>query len=577
MKRTGAWLTVYALEQIGARFTFGIPGVHTTELYDALNNSNRITQVLVTHEGGASFMADAVGRLSDSIGVLTVVPAAGLTHAASGIGEAYLDGVPMLVISGGPRTDTGHEYQLHEMDTHKFMGGLTKATFRVPHHEDVVPTLFRAYEIATSGEPGPVFVELPVNILLMTEEIGELPGFKPPLPPKIGATADIDAAVELLRNTKYPCIFAGWGARDATDQLVRLAEWLEAPVATTLQGLSVFPGNHPLHVGFGFGASAVPAAQNAFRDCDCMIAIGTRFAEIATGSYGTKVPENLIHIDINPAVFNANYPAKIAIAGDARAVLDQLLAKLEASVPRRSTLSTVRERISHDKAAYRESWYHNDSADLVNPARFFDELRRQTPDDGIIVIDDGNHTFLTAELMPIHAPKSVILPTDFNCMGYAVPAAIGAKLACPNRSVQTIVGDGAFMMTCMEILTAATNNLGIVYYVFKDGELAQIAQAQAIPYKRKPCTQLGQLNLEGVALATGAAYLAMKDNSAIAEVVSKATEIARDGRPVIVDIRIDYSKRTAFTSGAVKTTFSRFPLNEKLRLLTRAAFRHVMG
>src|SRR6202008_992627 len=145
MKRTGAWLTVYALEQIGARFTFGIPGVHTTELYDALNSSNRITQVLVTHEGGASFMADAVGRLSDSIGVLTVVPAAGLTHASSGIGEAFLDGIPMLVISGGVRTDTGRHYQVHQMDLHQFMRGITKATFRIESHADIVPTIFRAY------------------------------------------------------------------------------------------------------------------------------------------------------------------------------------------------------------------------------------------------------------------------------------------------------------------------------------------------------------------------------------------------------------------------------------------------
>src|SRR5262249_58633457 len=200
MKRTGAWLTVYALEQIGARFTFGIPGVHTTELYDELNSSNRITQVLGTHEGGASFMADAVGRLSDSIGVLTVVPAAGLTHAASGIGEAFLDGVPMLVISGGPRTDTEHRFQLHQMDTHKFMGGLTKATFRVTRHDEVVPMLFEAYRIATSGEPGPVFVELPVNILLMTDEIGELPQFKPPEPPRLDATSEVARAAELLRD-----------------------------------------------------------------------------------------------------------------------------------------------------------------------------------------------------------------------------------------------------------------------------------------------------------------------------------------------------------------------------------------
>ncbi|WP_407180925.1 thiamine pyrophosphate-binding protein [Bradyrhizobium sp. STM 3562] len=576
MKRTGAWLTVYALEQIGARFTFGIPGVHTTELYDALNNSNRITQVLVTHEGGASFMADAIGRLTDSIGVLTVVPAAGLTHAASGIGEAFLDGVPMLVLSGGPRTDTSHRYQLHQMDTHKFMGGLTKATFRVTRHDEVVPTLFEAYTIATSGEPGPVFVELPVNILLMTEDIGELPQFQPPKPPPIQASAEIARAAELLLAAKRPGIFAGWGARDATAELIALAEWLEAPVATTLQGLSVFPGNHPLHAGFGFGASAVPSAQNAFRGCDAMVAIGTRFAEIATGSYGASVPENLIHIDINPDVFNANYPAKVALAGDARAVLRQLLETLQARGAGRAQ-GALREQIRKDKAAYRESWYRHDANGLVNPVRFFEELRRQMPDDGILAIDDGNHTFLTAELMPIHAPKSVILPTDFNCMGYAVPAAIGAKLAFPDRSVQAIVGDGAFMMTCMEILTAASNGLGVVYYVFNDGELAQIGQAQAIPYGRKPCTTIGKLNIEGVALATGAAYMPMNDNSEIAGAISKAREIANAGRPVIVAVRIDYSKRTAFTLGAVKTNFGRFPLNEKLRFLARAAVRHVVG
>jgi len=577
MKRTGAWLAVYALEAIGARFTFGIPGVHTTELYDALNNSNRITPVLVTHEGGGAFMADAVGRLSDSIGVLTVVPAAGLTHAASGIGEAFLDGVPMLVISGGPRTDTGHRYQLHQMDTHKFMGGLTKATFRATRHEEVVPMLFEAYTIATSGEPGPVFVELPVNILMMTEEIGELPQFRPAPPPRVDATSEMARAAELLRDARHACIFAGWGARDANDDLIRLAEWLEAPVATTLQGLSVFPGNHPLHVGFGFGASAVPSAQNAFAECDCMVAIGTRFSEIATGSYGAKVPENLIHIDINPDVFGANFPAKVAIAGDAGAVLEQLMTELEAKVLRRPSQAAMRERIKKDKAAYRESWYRNDAEALVNPVRFFDELRRQMPDDGIVAIDDGNHTFLTAELMPIHAPKSVILPTDFNCMGYAVPAAIGAKLACPDRSVQAIVGDGAFMMTCMEILTAASNGLGVVYYVFNDGELAQIGQAQAIPYGRKPCTQIGKLNIEGVAMATGAAFLPMNDNAAIAAVIAKANELAGSGKPVIVGVRIDYSKRTAFTLGAVKTNFGRFPLSEKLRFLTRAAVRHVVG
>jgi acetolactate synthase-1/2/3 large subunit len=463
------------------------------------------------------------------------------------------------------------------MDTHKFMGGLTKATFRVSRHDEVVPTLFEAHRVANSGEPGPVFVELPVNILIMTGEVGELPQYRQTRPKPIEASAEIARVAELLASAGHPCIFAGWGARDATAELIRLAEWLDAPVATTLQGLSVFPANHPLHVGFGFGPSAVPSAQNAFKDCDCMIAIGTRFAEIATGSYGATVPENLIHIDINPKAIGANYPAKVGIEGDAGAVLKLLMKELEAKGRCKSANDTLRTQIRQDKAAYRESWYRNDAQGIVNPVRFFDELRRQMPDDGIIAIDDGNHTFLTAELMPIHAPKSVILPTDFNCMGYAVPAAIGAKLAYPDRAVQAIVGDGAFMMTCMEILTAATNGLGIVYYVFNDGELAQIGQAQSIPYGRKPCTQIGKLNIEGVALATGASYLPMADNEAIAGVITKANEIARAGVPVIVGVHIDYSKKTAFTLGTVRTNFGRFPLNEKLRFLTRAAVRHVVG
>lgn len=577
MKKTGAWLATYALEQIGARFTFGIPGVHTTELYDELNNSQQITPVLVTHEGGGAFMADAVSRLSDSIGVLTVVPAAGLTHASSGIGEAFLDGVPMLVICGGPRTDSEYRFQLHQIDMHPFMAALTKKTFKVTRHEDVVPTLFEAYAIATSGEPGPVFIELPVNILLYTGEVSELPRYAAAPPEPVGFEPEIARAAELLRNARHPGLFVGWGTRDALDQVKAVAEWLEAPVATTLQGLSAFPGNHPLHVGFGFGASAVPAARNAFKDCDCLLAVGTRFAEIATGSYGIEVPENLIHIDINPDTIDANYPSKVGIPGDAALVLGQLLKALDAAGPRRAVQSQLRAQIQRDKLAYREAWYKSDAPDRVNPARFFDQLRLQTPDDGIIVIDDGNHTFLTAELMPIHAPKSVILPTDFNCMGYAVPAAIGAKLAHPGRLVQAIVGDGAFLMTCMEILTATSHHLGVIYYVFHDGELSQIAQAQEIPYNRKPCTALGPLNLEGVALATSAGYVSMPDNDSIEGAVRQAIEVSRAGRPVVVDVKIDYSKRTAFTEGAVKTNFQRFPLNQKVRTLTRALSRRILG
>jgi len=577
MKKTGAWLTVHALEQLGVRYTFGIPGVHNTELYDELHASKRITPVLVTHEGGAAFMADAVSRVSDTVGTLAIVPAAGLTHAASGIGEAFLAGVPMLVISGGIRTDLDKRYQLHEIDQHAFMRPLTKATFHLTRHEDIVPTLFEAWRIATSGEPGPVYVELPVNLQLFPGEVGALPALTLAPPAAAPPGEQIDCAAELLLAARHPCLFVGWGARDATAAAVELAEFLQMPVATTLQGLSVFPANHPLHVGFSFGAAAVPAARNAFKECDCLIAVGTRFAELATGSFGVTVPDSLIHIDINPAVFNQNYPARVTVASDARAALGSLLRALRRIAAPRRTNVAVQDAIRRDKQAYAAEWLAHDSGTRVNPGRFFQSLRAHVPDSAIAVVDDGNHTYLTAELFPVHQSKCLILPTDFNCMGYAVPAAIGAKIAQPEREVFAIVGDGAFMMTCIEIVTAVTRRLGVVYYVFNDGELSQIAQAQEIPYNRKPCSVLGAIDLAAIATATGAAHVAMENNAAIDVAIGEARRIAATGQPVIVDVHIDYSKRTAFTEGALKVNFRRFPLAQRLRMASRAMVRKVTG
>ena len=577
MKKTGAWLARYALEQLGIRYTFGIPGVQNTELYDELNNSETITPMLVSHEGGGAFMADGLSRLSDTVGTLVVVPAAGLTHAASGIGEAYLDGVPMLVICGGVRTDIPWKFQLHQMDLHQFMRGITKATYLIDRHVDIIPTLFEAYRTATTGEPGPVFIELPANLQLFPEEVGDLPRWTPPALPAPAATSQIDAAVALLQSAKHPGFFVGWGARDCLAEVTALAEHCQAPVSTTLQGFSMFPASHPLHAGFGFGPAAVPAARNAFADCDVMLAIGTRFGEIATGSFGVTVPTRLIHIDINPQALNANYPAQVAIAGDARVVLPQLLAALRKAMPAHAVNAALQTRIAADKQAYRQSWYAHDSKGRVNPARFFDALRAANPPEAVTVVDDGNHTYLTAELMPILSAKSAIVPTDFNAMGYSVPAAIGAKLARPEVPVNCIVGDGCFRMTCMEIITATQYRLGVVYYVFCDGELSQIAQAQEIPYNRKPCTVLATVVIDGVARAVGALYLKIDNDGDLVRQMAVANAAAKTGQPVIVEVSIDYSKRTAFTEGVVKTNFQRFTLAQKARAVGRAIVRKVTG
>jgi acetolactate synthase-1/2/3 large subunit len=173
MQRTAARLAREALEQLGVRFTFGSPGVHNTELYDELGASDSITPVLVAHEGGGAFMADAVSRTGAGIGVLAIVPAAGVTHAASGIGEAFLDGIPMLVIAGGVRRDLGRAYQLHDMDQHALLAPITKARWRIERHADVIPVIHEAFRVAMDGEPGPVFVEIPVDLQLMPGDAGD--------------------------------------------------------------------------------------------------------------------------------------------------------------------------------------------------------------------------------------------------------------------------------------------------------------------------------------------------------------------------------------------------------------------
>ena len=575
MKTTAAALVRHALEQIGVRYTFGIPGVHNIELYDELVGSEQITPVLVSHEGGGAFMADAISRATDTIGVLAIVPAAGITHSMSGVGEAFLDGVPMLIVSGGIRTDMKQSFQLHDVDQQALMKPLTKAQFKIERYEDAIPTVYQAYEIAVSGEPGPVFIEIPANLQLLTGHVDSMPVADIRIRrPELDQQQLRDAAA-MLAAAEKPGLFVGWGAKDVTQDLVRIAEHLGAPVATTLQGLGVFPGDHPLHAGFTFGPSAVPSSQNALKDCDVMLAVGTRFAEICTGSYGAIPPAKLIHIDINPQVLGANHATPIGICADARDAIPALADALAESPARDG--KAVKAQIAKDKLSYRQEWLDHDSQGRVNPCRFFAELRKQLNDDAIVISDDGNHTFLTAELMQINAGGAFLSPTDFNCMGYCVPATIAVKMALPGRQVVGIVGDGAFLMTGLESVTASANDIGAIWFVFNDGELAQIAQAQEIPYQRTACTDIGKLNYEAFAAATGTDYVEIRSDEELAGGIEKALAASADKRPVLVNVHVDYSKKTQFTVGTVQTNLKRFDTKNKLRIVGRALKRKFFG
>lgn len=575
MKKTGAWLVVNALEQLPISHTFGVPGVHNTEIYDELNKSEKITPILVTHEGGGAFMADAVSRTSDNIGTLVIVPAAGVTHALSGIGEAFLDGIPMLIISGGIRTDVNKSYQLHEWDMHSVLRGITKKTYKIKSHEEIMSSVFEAYHIAISGNPGPVFIEIPANIQLFKGEVSEIVSYEKTESKPAIVESQINEAIHIISESKKVGLFLGWGAKEATAISIQIAERLNAPVSTTLQGYSVFPGDHPLFTGMGFGSASVPASENAFKNVDCLIAVGTRFAELPTGSYSARVPENLIHIDIDENVFDKNYKSKLAIQGDAKDVLAHMLTALIKNNVEKIDPHLV-SSIAKDRQAYYKEWSDH-KFDRVNPYHFFRSLRSNLENDAITVVDDGNHTFLTVELFQNLKSKHFISPTDFNCMGYCVPAAIGAKFVNPNKQVIGIVGDGAFLMTGLELLTAKRNNLGIVIFVFHDGELSQISQGQEIPYNRKTATQLGEFKLEGIADAVGATYLAIENDTQIDQIISAALKEAKADRIVLVDVHIDYEKRTRFTKGVVKSVLGNFPLSDKVRFIGRAIKRKILG
>ena len=569
MKLTGGQIVVRALEDEGVALAFGIPGTHNIELYDALASSTKVRPVLVTDEQSASFAADAVWRSSGRLACANVVPGAGLTHAMSGIGEAWLDNVAMLVLGCGIRRDTGKAYQLHDVDQAAMVRPVTKAQFRPADGEELYGVIREACRIAREAPAGPVFVEVPANLYLFTHDCSLTP---PPIPnPQPASPAEIQRAVELLATARHPLLYVGLGASHA--DLVALAERLEAPVATTFQGKGVFPESHPLALWPGFGDAAPPFARQAADGCDATLAIGCRFGEVATGSYGLAVPHPLVHVDADPDVFGRNYPADATIAGDAGAVVAALLEKLAARPEDESLRAKLREGradIDRERTAAADTG-------RVSPYRLLRALQERFGPRTIFTADSGTGTFLAVESLRLDEPGKLLAPVDYSCMGYAVPAALGARLARPDCPVVALAGDGAFLMTGLELLTAAQLGVPVAVFVLRDGELAQIAQFQEVALGRKTASVLPDLDLEALARAIGVEFARLATDAEIPAVLGRVAATVAAGRPVLVDTAIDYSVKTFFTRGVVKTNFLRLPWRDRLRFVARAVMRKVGG
>lgn len=567
---TGSDVVVRALEDEGISFAFGIPGTHNIELYDSLARSTKVRPILVTDEQSASFMADGVSRSSGQLAVVNVVPGAGLTHALSGIAEAYLDCIPMLVLACGIRRDTGRAFQLHDVDQLAIARPITKAQFQVAHGSETYRTIRHACQIARSAPTGPVIVEIPAEHYLFRHD-AELQEPNASAARPSPQREELDQACTMLEASRRPLLYVGLGAMEAEADLVALAERLNAPVATTFEGKGVFNEKHPLWLWCGFGAAAPPFVQKIAASCDLTLAIGCRFSEVGTGSYGMQPPGKLIHVDIDPAVLGRNYAADLAVVSDAASFVAALLPLLA----QRSVDEGLRQKIRCGHEEVWRGWVEPDNSESVYPPHLFKTLQALVGEEGIYVTDSGNGTFLAVECLRLQRSRAFLAPIDYSCMGYAVPAALGAAMACPTRPVVSLAGDGAFLMTGLELLTASQLHLPVMVLVLRDRELAQIAQFQQLALGRKSCSELPDYDLAAICRGVRVEHMVLRRNSEVESVIGQALTMTRAGRPVVVEVAIDYSQKTYFTRGVVRTNLGRLPWPDRIRYVLRSFGRRL--
>lgn len=570
MKITGAEAVIKALERWGVQRVYGIPGIQNLELFDALRDAPfKVT--LVTHELCASFMADATSRCTGRVGVCVFVPGPGLTNAFTGIAEALLDSSPMLIIVPDVRDDVDVRFQLHQIDQVGAVRPIVKKVFKL-EDPGQIPTVFdEAFVTALTGEPGPVVVDIPYNYFSQTADFTFKP--KPQIEHSIGAETRerISEVATLIDRSRQIGLYVGFGASDATAELVTLAERLQAPVATTISGRGAIPEDHPLSVGYGFGPSGNPWAEEAFSNIDLVIAIACKFGEVATGAYGLKRPKRLVHVDASPSVLNKNMPADIALVCDAKTFLRELTSRL----PARPTNQALLDRIATAKRAYFEALENSPpSKEYVNPARLLYKLRLKLERDAIITTDSGGHTFWPIPNFAVYEPRTCLSPMDYQAMGFSVPAAVSAKLAWPQRQVVGLVGDGGFLMTGFELITAVREGAHLIILIFNDGALGIIKEQQKAIYGRSSCVNLYNPDFQLLAEALGAYYVSINNDFEIEKGIEHALVATK---PCVLEAKIRYAEVHPFFKAVAWTHFKRMPLSMKLHLVGRLAWRYITG
>ena len=483
MKLTGAQILMKTLQEEGVDTIFGYPGAATIDIYEELSKT-RIRHILVRHEQGAVHAADGYARVSDRVGVCLVTSGPGATNTVTGIASAYMDSIPLVVLCGQVPTHLIGNDAFQEVDIVGITRPCTKHNYLVSQTEDLARIIKEAFQIARSGRPGPVLVDLPKDVIKRTISYTQpqslrLRSYNPTYHPN---KKQLQKVVELIKHAKRPVIFAGGGVilSKSADRLTEFARKTQIPVTASLMGLGAFPGSDPLWLGM-LGMHGVYRANMAIAGCDLLIAVGARFDDRVTGKTDAFAAQaQIVHIDIDPTSIRKNVPVSIPVVGDCGLALDILNRLIE-------------ELKLEDLAQKRRAWFeqietwkrttplaYNTQCEMIKPQFVVEKLYELTRGDAIIATEVGQNQMWTAQYYHFDRPHRFLTSGGLGCMGYGLPAAIGAQIACPDQLVVDVAGDGSIQMNIQELATAVQYELPVKVVILNNRCLGMVRQWQEL-------------------------------------------------------------------------------------------------
>jgi len=549
MKMTGAQALVKSLETQGVEVIFGLPGGAILPVYDPIIDSP-IRHILVRHEQGAGHMAEGYAQVTGRPGVALVTSGPGATNIVTPLCDAYMDSIPFVCVTGQVPTSAIGTDAFQEADTTGITMGVTKHNWLVTDAADIPRVVAEAFHVATTGRPGPVLVDIPKDVSNATmewywPESLDLPGYRPPSTPDAEA---IRRAAELIRSASRPVIYAGGGIlkAHASRALAELVELTGIPVVTTLMARGAFPDSHRLCLGMP-GMHGSYTAVTAMQQADLLIALGSRFDDRVTGKVGSFAPRaKVIHVDIDKAEIGKVRRPDVAVLADCRLAIEALTRELASAGP--AGLGPWIKQLEEWQTDFPYTYdqapptteAHLGRPPLLKPQFVLETLRANTPDDTILVSGVGQHQMWASQHWRFEHPNSWVNSGGLGTMGFAVPAAIGAKVGRPDAMVWAVDGDGCFQMTAQELVTAASERIPVKVAILNNAYLGMVRQWQHMFYDERYSEVYLSPNLPdyvGWAESMGCVGLRVESPEEVLPAIDKANQI--DDRPVVVDFRTD--------------------------------------